>query len=102
VLDRFRVAELHGCVDVPTGSLESPLGDLTGGEALFTDEEALAADQGWLNLSPSAPPQPAPIGKSHVGPKKSAQAAPGFAWQAVGIRLSCGSSTIAVGPTGSS
>jgi hypothetical protein len=44
----------------------------------------------------------APVGESHVGPKKSAQATPGFTRQAVGIRLSCGSSTIAVGATGGS
>jgi hypothetical protein len=33
----------------------------------------------------------APIGKSHGGPKKSAQATPGFTRQAVGIRLGRGS-----------
>src|SRR5690349_21273970 len=33
----------------------------------------------------------APIGESHLGPKKSAQAAPGFTRQAVGIRLGRGS-----------
>jgi hypothetical protein len=32
-----------------------------------------------------------PIGESHLGPKKSAQAAPGFTRQAVGIRLAGGS-----------
>ena len=32
-----------------------------------------------------------PIGESHLGPKKSAQAATGFTRQAVGIRLAGGS-----------
>jgi len=31
LFDCFRVAEFHGCVDLSTGSLESALGDLTGG-----------------------------------------------------------------------
>jgi hypothetical protein len=44
----------------------------------------------------------AAIGESHVGPKKSAQAAAGFGRQAVGIGWAAASSTSAVGATGGS
>ena len=43
-----------------------------------------------------------PIRESHVGPKKSAQAAPGFTRQALGSRLVGGSLDSAVGSTGGS
>ena len=38
----------------------------------------------------------APVGESHVGFKKSVQAAPGFTRQAVGIRLGRALSTAAI------
>lgn len=44
LLDRFCVAELHGRFDVPAGSLQRPLGDLTRGGALFTDEQSLTSE----------------------------------------------------------
>jgi sterol desaturase/sphingolipid hydroxylase (fatty acid hydroxylase superfamily) len=40
---------------VPTGSLKGTLGDLTGGRPLFTDEQPLAFEEGWLDLATSSP-----------------------------------------------
>jgi sterol desaturase/sphingolipid hydroxylase (fatty acid hydroxylase superfamily) len=40
---------------VPTGSLKGTLGDLTGGGPLFTDEQPLAFEQGWLDLAAPSP-----------------------------------------------
>ena len=44
----------------------------------------------------------APVGESHVDPKKSVLAAPGFRRQAVGIRLGPNFFDHRVGPTGGS
>ena len=44
LLDRLCVAELHGRFDVPAGSLQRALGDLTRGGALFTDKQPLRTE----------------------------------------------------------
>src|SRR4029453_19081447 len=53
--DCLCVAEFHRRGEVTTSPLKGALGDLTGGRALLTDEEPLAAHQGRLNLSPPSP-----------------------------------------------
>jgi hypothetical protein len=55
LLDRLGVTELHGRLDVPTGSLKGTLGDLTGSRPLFTDEQSLAFEQGGLDFAAPSP-----------------------------------------------